>query len=254
MKSLPILFSIFLFNFSYSQGIDFKTEKEIIKQTLSQYLDTNPNSMVSFIKGGKGYKLAAFGLEMGIAMEEDSQKKEENKKDLEHLNYFSDSISNVLKTKKIKVFVSDTLFAYKYIPAANNLQNETDWKQNYQYLLADFKYNELARMDTIIGEEYIDLIKKQVHYNGENKTFARGELDHSYYNFEKENLSSKDQSSIRGSKIYRLVLNDNNTKGCYLFSFYCSQNRICRSFIFIKKENNKWVYVDEYPSWIVDES
>ncbi|WP_307293769.1 hypothetical protein [Flavobacterium sp. SORGH_AS_0622] len=152
------------------------------------------------------------------------------------------------------MFVSDTLFAYKYIPAANNLQNETDWKQNYQYLLADFKYNELARMDTIIGEEYIDLIKKQVHYKGENKTFARGELDHSYYKYEKENLSSKDQSSIRGSKLYRLVLNDNNTKGCYLFSFYCSQNRICRSFIFIKKENNKWVYVDEYPSWIVDES
>jgi len=41
MKLLPILFFTFLFNFSYSQGIDFKTEKEIIKQTLSQYLDTN---------------------------------------------------------------------------------------------------------------------------------------------------------------------------------------------------------------------
>lgn len=254
MKLLSLLFFIFLFNFSYSQTIDFTTEKEIIKQTLSQYLNTNPNSIASFFKGRKGYKLATFGLEMGIAMEEDSLKREDLKKDLNHLNYYSDSISNVLKTKKIKVFISDTLFAYKYIPTANNLKNETDWKQNYQYLLSDFKYNELARMDTIIGEEYIDLIKKQVHYKGEDKAFLRAELDHSYYKYEKENLTSKDEFNIRGSKIYRLVLNNNKTKGCYLFSFYCSQNKICRSFIFIKKENNKWVYVDEYPSWIVDES
>ncbi|MDQ6531811.1 hypothetical protein [Flavobacterium sp. LHD-85] len=254
MKLLSILFFILLFNFSYSQNIDFKTEKEIIKQTLSQYLDTNPNSIASFFKGGKGYKFASFGLETGIAMEEDSLKREDLKKDLNHLNYYSDSISDVLKTKKINVFISDTLFAYKYIPATNNLKNENDWKQNYQYLLSDFKYNELARMDTIIGEEYIDLIKRQVHYKGENKTFARGELDHSYYKYEKEDLTSKDEFSIRGSKIYRLVLNKNNTKGCFLFSFYCNQNKICRSFIFIKKENNKWVYVDEYPSWIVDES
>ncbi|MGN7809477.1 hypothetical protein [Flavobacterium sp. 22076] len=254
MKLFSILFFIFFVNFSYSQTIDFKTEKEIIKQTLSQYLDTNPNSIVSFLKGGKGYRFTVLGVEMGIEMEEDSIKREDLKKDLNYLNHYSDSIADVLKTKKIKVFISDTLFAYKYMPGANNLKNETDWKQNYQYLLSDFKDNELARMDTIIGEEYIDLIKKQVHYKGENKTFVRGELDHSYYKYEKENLTSKDQLSIRGSKIYRLVLNRDNTKGCYLFSFYCSNDKICRSFIFIKKENNKWVYVDEYPSWIVDES
>jgi hypothetical protein len=254
MKLLSILFFIFSVQFSYSQTLDLKTEKEIIRQTLSQYLNTNPNSMASFLKGKKGYKMAAFGLKMGVAMEEDPVKKEAAKKDLIYLDHYSDSIAAVLKTKKIKVFVSDTLFVYKYTPAASNLQNETDWKQNYQYLLADFKDNSMARMDTIIGEEYIDLIKKQLHYKGQDKPFLRAELNDSYYQYEKENSSSKNELSIRASKIYRLVLNKDNTKGCYLFSFYCGANKSCRSFIFIKKENNKWVYVDEYPSWIVDES
>lgn len=254
MKLLSTIFFIFFVNFSYSQTIDFKTETEIIKQTLSQYLDSNPNSIASFLKGKKKYKFTVLGLEMGIIMEDDPVTKEALKKDLDLLSYYSDSISVALQTEKIKVLISDTLFAYKYTPAASNLKNETDWKQNYQYLLDDFKDNKLARMDTIIGEEYIDLIKKQLHYKGENKLFLRDELNHSYYKYENENIPCDDEFCINGSRLYRLVLNNDNTKGCYLFSFYCGENSICRSFIFIRKENNKWIYVDEYPSWIVDES
>jgi hypothetical protein len=254
MKLLSILFFIFLFDFSYSQSIDFETEKDIIKQTLSQYLNTNPNSIASFIKGGKGYKFTSTALKIGIVMEEDLAKKEALKKDLNHLSYYSDSISEVLKTRKIIVQISDTLFAYRYTPKTYNLRNKTEWDQNYEYLLSDFKENKLARLDTIIGEEYIDLIKKQLHYKGENKLFLREELNHLYYQYEKNNPPCKGVFCLKSSKLYRAVFNSDYTKGCYLFSFYCRGNTICRSFIFIKKVNNKWVYVDEYPSWLVDES
>lgn len=254
MKLLSILFFIFLLNCSYSQSIDFEAEKDIIKLTLSQYLNTNPNSIASFVKGEKSYKLTVIALKRGILMEEDLVKKEDIKRDLNHLGYHSDSIKDILKTKKISVQISDTLFAYKYTPKTSNLRNETDWKQNYQFLYSDFKENNLARLDTIIGEEYIDLIKKQLHYKGEDKVFLREELNHLYYQYDKVNLLCEDKFCLKASKIYRVVFNKDYTKGCYLFSFYCRGNNICRSFIFIKKENNKWIYVGEYPSWLVDES
>lgn len=254
MKLLSIFFCIFLLNFSYSQSIDFEAEKNIIKTTLSQYLNTNPNSIASFIKGGKSYKLTIFALKRGIDMEEDLVKKEDIKRDFNRLEYYSDSIKNILKTKKISVKISDTLFAYRYTPNTYDLRNETEWEQNYQYLQSDFKDNKLVRLNTIIGEEYIDLIKKQLHYKGADKVFLREELNHLYYQYDKNNLPCKDNLCLKASKLYRAVFNSDNTKGCYLFSFYCRGNNICRSFIFIKKENNKWIYVDEYPSWLVDES
>lgn len=246
--------SPFFYNLSFSQSIDFETEKNIIKETLSQYLNTNANSIASYLKDEKGYKKVEFGLKMGIVMEEDSLTKEDLKKDLKRLDFYADSISNVLKAKKIRVQISDTLFAYKYISVNYNLQKEADWEQNYQNLLSDFEENALARFDTIIGKEYIDLIKKQVNYKGENKPFLTEELNHSYYQFEKTNHLCDDEFCIKASKLYRAVFNNDYTKGCYLVSFYCRENEICRSFIFIKKEKNRWIYVDEYPSWLIDES
>ena len=231
MKLILIFIIFLLSNFSFSQTIDFETEKNIIKETLSQYLNNNPNSIASYLKGRKGYKMTEYGLKMGIVMEKDSIKKEALKKDLIHLDFYSDSISNVLKTKKIRVQISDTLFAYKYISANSNLQNETDWKQEYQNLLSDFKKNGMARFDTIVGEEYIDLIKKQVHYKGKDKLFLREELNHLYYQYEKQNLIGKDEFCMKANKLYRAVFNNDFTKGCYLVSFYCRNNKICRKYV-----------------------
>lgn len=71
---LNLIFVLFTIN-SFSQKIDFETEKKIIRETLSQYLDTSPNSVASYIKGKKGYEMLYFAYKMGIVMEEDSIKK-----------------------------------------------------------------------------------------------------------------------------------------------------------------------------------
>ena len=239
---------------SFSQKIDFETEKKIIKETLSQYLDTNPNSIASYIKGKKGYEMLEFAYKMGIVMEEDSLKKQEFIHALDSLDYISNDISAELKNRKIRVKISNTLYAYQYKPVNKDLRNNADWENEYQYLLEEFKYNNMARLDTIIGEEYIDLIKRQIHYKGKNKLFSLKELDYSYYQFTTENDSCNDEYCIKADKVYRAIFNDSFTKGCYLFSFKCRDNQVCRSFIFIRKEQNQWIYVDEYPSWIIDES
>jgi len=250
---INLIFILFTIN-SFSQKIAFETEKKIIQQTLSQYLDTNPNSVASYIKGKKGYEMLEFAYKMGIAMEEDSIKKQELIHVLDSLDFISNSISTELKNRKIRVQISDTLYAYMYKPLNNDLRKNEDWENEYQYLLEDFKYNKSARLDTIIGEEYIDLIKRQIHYKGTDKLFSVKELDDSYYEFTTENDSCNDEYCFKTEKVYRAVFNDSFTKGCYLFSFYCRDNEICRSFIFIRKEQNQWIYVDDYPSWIVDES
>lgn len=249
---LHVVFTLFTVN-SFSQKIDFETEKKIIRETLSQYLDTNSNSIASYIKGKKGYDMLQFGYRIGSVIEEDSIKKQEIIHALDSLDFISNSISQELKKRKIRVQISDTLYAYQYKPVNNDLRKNADWDNNYNNLLDDFKYNNMARLDTIIGEEYIDLIKKQIHYKGTDKLFSIKELDHSYYQFTTENDSCNDEYCFKAEKVYRAVFNDSFTKGCYLFSFYCRDNQICRSFIFIRKEQNQWIYIDEYPSWIIDE-
>ncbi|WKW46666.1 hypothetical protein P3875_00895 [Myroides sp. JBRI-B21084] len=101
---------------------------------------------------------------MRFVIEEDSINEENLKKELVLLDTYADSFSNILKTKKISAQISDTLYAYKYIAANKNLQKESEWEQYLPYLIPDFAENHLARFDTIIGKEYIDLIKKQIHY------------------------------------------------------------------------------------------
>ncbi len=255
MKPFLFLLFIILVNFEASaQNIDTELEKEIIKKTLSEYLNTNPNSIASYIKGNKGYENMDFGLKMAIVMEEDSIEKQNLVKDLNHLDFFSDSIVTMLKTKKIKVQITDTIIAYKYKPITKNLQFEEIWNEEYPYLLDDFKYNNLARFDTIIGEEYIELIKKQIHLKKDNLPINSNDLNYSYYEYIGNDTPCDNEFCINADKIYRLVFNKELNKGCYLFSFYCQDNKICRSFIFIRKVNNEWKYVDAYPSWIVDES
>lgn len=159
---INLIFVLFSIN-SFSQKIDLETEKKIIRETLSQYLDTSPNSVASYIKGKKGYEMLDFAYKMGIAMEEDSIKKQELIHVLDSLDYISNSILAEQKNRKIRVQRSDTLYAYQYKPLNSDLRKNENWDDNYNNLLDDFKYNNMARLDTIIGEEYIDLIKRQIH-------------------------------------------------------------------------------------------
>lgn len=172
---------------------------------------------------------------------------------MDSLDYISNSILAELKNRKIQVKISDTIYAYQYKALNNDLRKNIDWENNYKYLLDDFKCNNMARLDTIIGEEYIDLIKRQIHYKGIDKLFSVKELDQSYYQFTTGNDSCNNEYCFMAEKVYGAVFNDSFTKGCYLFSFLCSDNQICQSFIFIRKEQNQWIFVQEYPSWIVDE-
>ncbi|WCM43141.1 hypothetical protein MG290_05585 [Flavobacterium sp. CBA20B-1] len=255
MKKALILF-VFLFfgSISSAQTIDLETEKAIIKQTLSQYLDTNPNSIASYIKGRKGYEMIQFGLVVGTVMEEVSIQNQEIKNALDSLEFVSKAIENELKERKINVYVNDTLFAYQYKPALKNLKNKDDWQTEYSYLLEDFEENKHVRLDTIIGKEYIDLIKKQIDFKGTNQPILLNQLNHSYYEFSSSDKICQDEYCVKLDKIFRLVLNSNATKACYLVSFYCRKEEICRSFIFIRKEKDQWIYVDEYPSWLIDEA
>ncbi len=247
-----ILVFLFLFNVSFAQSIDFETEKSIIKETLAEYLNSNPNSIANYLKGTKGHELALFGLKMGIAMEEDEAKKNDLKKSLNEFDTFSDSLVDVLKTNKISVQISDTISAYKYTIGSSNLQKKENWQKAYEMLLDDFEKNHLVRLDTIIGKDYLDLIKKQIDYKGTDKIVSREELNHSYYQYTDFSKPCEGDFCVKASKIYRAVFNKSLSKGCYLVSFYC-RNGICRSFIFIEKVNNQWKYVDDYPSWLVEE-
>lgn len=247
---LIIILSLYVFQ-SNTQYVSFEEEKEIIRTTLSQYLDSNPNSLASYIKGNKGYEMMEFGLKMGLAFEKDSTKKSLIIQQYDSLNYFSDSIITLLKNKKIEVIFSDTIFAYDYTPGYSDLRKEADWQNNYSDLLFDFEENGSARLDTIIGSDYIDLIRRQILYEGDDHKIRLSDLDHAYYQYK---TSSNDEAAILGIKIYRAVFNDALTKGCYLISFVCRGGKSCRSFIFIKKEENNWIFVDDYPSWLVDEA
>lgn len=254
MKAI-FTFFVLLLNFAaFAQNIDSEKEKEIIKKTLTEYLDTNPNSLASYLKGNKGYDMMDFAIKMAIVMEEDGIKKQELISDLNQIDDYADSISTILQNKKIKVHIIDTLFAYQYTPVTNDLRNESDWEQAYTYLLEDFKYNNSARLDTIIGEEYIELIKKQINIQRDNEWISPDVFDNSHYEYTSKDTLCESDFCIKADKVYHLVLNKEGNKGCYLFSFYCQDNKICRAFIFIKKENEQWHYVDDYPSWLVDES
>ena len=128
---------------------------------MSQYLDTNPNSIASYLKNNKGYENTYFLVNSAIILEDNLYKKQQLKNDLEDFYQYVDSISVALEKKKITVQLTDfTINSYKYSPKNTDVRLEKNWQNIYSYLLEDFKNNNLARFSQIIGEEYIDLIKK----------------------------------------------------------------------------------------------
>ncbi|WP_298306536.1 hypothetical protein [Flavobacterium sp.] len=249
-KNYSILIISYLFaNFSFSQSLNLANEKEIIKQTLNQYLDNNPNSISSMLKGSEAYKMLSELVEFGISIDTlktEEMKRQEYKRVMEKPNIFSDSISNLLLTKKITVKIVDTLFAYKYLPTNHNLKNKMEWDSISKILLVDFK-KEKIKID------FIDLINKQIHNKYKDIYISPSEFNNSYFQYEKRTETKCDNDfCINAYKVYHLMLNSNQTKGCYLFSYNCN-NGTCREFIFIEKVKNKWQFVSSYQSSIIDE-
>ncbi|MGN7786203.1 hypothetical protein ACTJIJ_16850 [Niabella sp. 22666] len=254
MKLILSLLFLSFAQLSFSQSIDLATERSIIRETLCQYLNTNPNSAASYLKANKGYQLMKDSYKMALAFEPDSSKQKAINKEMSDFDRYADSVTLQLQNKKITVQLADTLYAYQYVAGSRNLKIEKDWQDNYTYLLDDFQKNKLHRFDTIVGEAYIDLIKQQILYKGENVPFELSSFDREHYQYQKKAADcEKNEFCVQADKVYRAVFSSDGTKGCYLFSFLCGENKICRSFIFIKKENGRWIYVAEYPSWIIDE-
>ncbi len=251
---LPLIFS-FLAPSAASQSIDLATEKSIIRETLCQYLNTNPNSAASFLKTNKGYQQMRDYHIMALAFESDAAKKKDIYNDMSDFDRYVDSVTLQLQTQKVMVQLTDTLYAYQYTTGSKNLKNETDWQKNYANLLDDFQKNNMHRFDTIIGEAYIELVKQQINYKGRNTHLELSSFNKEYYQYQKKvDNCDTNEFCIQADKVYHAVFNADGTIGCYLFSFLCGDNKICRNFIFIKKENGRWFYVDNYPSWIIDEA
>ncbi len=251
---LPLLF-LFLVQSSFSQSIDPATEQLIIRETLCQYLNTNPNSAASFLKANKGYALMKDYYKMALAFETDPVKQKGILTELSNFENYSDSVELQLQNKKITVQLADTLYAYRYVSGTRNLRTDKDWQDHYSNLVDDFQKNKLHRFDTTIGEAYIELIRQQILNTASSVPLELSSFNKDHYRYQKKVADcDKSEFCLQADKVYRAVFNAEGSKGCFLFSFYCGENKICRSFIFIKKENSRWIYVAEYPSWIIDEA
>lgn len=192
---------------------------------------------------------------MALAFEPDSAKQKVINKEMANFEHYVDSVTLQLQNKKITVQLADTLYAYQYIPGMRNLKMDKDWQENYSNLLDDFQENKLHRFDTTIGEAYIELIRQQILNTAGSVPLELSSFNKDHYRFQKKAADcDKSEFCLQADKVYRAVFNADRSKGCYLFSFHCGENKICRSFIFIKKENGRWIYVTEYPSWIIDEA
>lgn len=235
-----------------------KLEMEVIRETLPSYLDTNPNSIRNFLKKNSGYKTVKFDINWATN-ELKSETNGKTRKDLiyaikEFKSLLSDSIQNVISKRKIVVSVKDSLYPYTYIPDEfYDIRNLNDWRSKYKSLKETFTQNKLVQLDTILGIEFIDLIRKQVFIKQEMFPVNLNKLNSEYYKFTTklyENDSSIISFNFPGKKIYKPVFNAKKDKACYLFSYRC-RNGICRVFIFVEKREHKWFYLASYSSHLI---
>ena len=116
------------------QNINSKLEISVIRETLPQLLNGNPNSAACYLKNGRLYKLMSEVLHSNTG--QDTSALHQARLELDKL---SDSLSEVLTKEKIVVLISDTLFAYRYSPTISKYKDghsdTTDLKipENWDY-------------------------------------------------------------------------------------------------------------------------
>lgn len=256
---LILIFSLLLSGCKSSKTVSHKLEinpleLQVIQETLPDYLDSNPNSIASFLKKNSGYKVFYNGINMfneyGLVKDSLEVKKIEN--DLKRLEKLSDSVETLLKTKKIEVLLSDTLHIYNYIAKEyQNLKNEDDWTDEYEDLKEEFTKNRWRRLDTTISVEFVGLIKQQIDIKQTKSPLDLEQFNSGYYRFIKKELNCKDLNfCFNGNKLFKPVFNKKKNKACYLISFEC-RSGTCRDFVFIEKKNGKWIFVDDYASHLI---
>ena len=236
-------------------------EIQVLKETLPQVLDNNPNSIVFYLKGGKFYNLsmeiAVSGSKMDPTIDTNQWRAD--------LDKLSDSIYTILENNKIKVSLSNTLYAYKYKPSkvkykdgstdVTDLRETESWEYEKEFLTERFQGDyEHYGFEQPIDLEFIDLIHLQLNQHAKNQRINLSALNNSYYEFCSKKETQKDTTSgrtINAVCIYKPVFNKNKDKACYLFTFQAA-NGPFREFVFVEKKNEKWYFVETYGSHHID--
>ncbi|AUC84062.1 hypothetical protein CW731_01595 [Polaribacter sp. ALD11] len=226
-------------NILYSQNEKDSLEIAVIHETLPFYLNTNPNSVASFLKGNDTYNVMYNAL-----------RSHPDPKHVKKINAYADSIKNIITSKKIQVLTIDTLYQYSYQPMAyEDLRKKGDWKKKQESLRDEFKRNRFVRLDRPISIEFVDLIKKQIDSKQLKRVINLTDLNKGHYEFIDKSSGCQDSLfCMEGIRVFRPTFNEKKDKACYLISFECKSERVCRDFLFIEKINEKWYYVDSYPS------
>ena len=244
------------------QNINNTLEISVIKETLPQLLNNNPNSAASYLKNGGGYKLM-YEVLSSVQKSNSIQDSLALLQTMSGLNRLSDSLSDVLTEQKIVVLLSDTLFAYSYSPEitvyldgysdTTDLKIPETWNNTKDYLIEVFQSDyEIRGFKNPIDTAFIDLIHDQINLNSSDLTIDLKDLNNSYYEY-RSFLDTNIIGNLRfnGVRLYRPVFNDKKDKACYLFSFQAS-NGPFREFVFVEKQANHWVFIDSYGSHHID--
>lgn len=264
MKNWVIILFLMITGLSIGQNTNNELGFAVIKETLPQVLNENPNSIASYVKGGKTYKILTKGYRYLT--------KEDNTIDTVQLrlelDVISDSITKILEKNKIIVLLSDTLFAYKYLPNyydhgdgwidTFDLRDSNTWQIKYEDLVEVFQTNYEFRGLTIpVDLKFTELIKTYINSNDfKDIPIDLNELNNSYYEYTSTlpaNFDSLQRQGlfINGIRIYKPLFNKSLDKACYLFSFQ-ARNGPWREFIFIEKRNGNWCFIDSYGSEHID--
>jgi hypothetical protein len=258
MKNWFKIFCLILSFQSWGQETNNELEFHVIKETLPQVLDANPNSIASYLKGGGWYE-TLFPIIVESA--DSNQLKSE-------LDLVSDSITKILEHSKICVLLSDTLFAYKYSPFyydhgdgwvdTFDLRNSSDWLIEYEDLVEVFQTNHKYRgLSKPIDLDFTELVRAHICSNpSQDIPIDLNKLNSLNYTFTSVLPANHDSLRnqgllMRGIRVYKPVFNKSQDKACYLFSFQ-ARNGPWREFVFIEKKNGKWHFLDTYGSEHID--
>lgn len=246
----------------YLQVVGQETTKELefnmIKETLPQVLDANPNSLASHSKSGKGYEKLNEILKNLVISDDTTAASQLGFE----LDLISDSINKILENNRIFVLLSDTLFTYNYSPSYEDfgegwvdtfdLRDNSTWQIEYEDLVEVFQTNyEYRGLSTPIDLEFAELIRTHINANPTpdipidlNKLSS---LNYIYTAVPPANHDSLRNLGliVNGIRLYKPVFNKSMNKACYLFS-YQTRNGPWREFVFIEKKDGKWCFIDSY--------
>lgn len=236
-----------------AQDASGDVELEAIRQTLPAFLDQY--SIVGITKGHKTYRMTNQILRFECRHAKGRKAKKEAREVRRMFEAMVDSIEHVLQHSQVYVPLSDTLYAFRYQPYdESDYRSAEDWEYLYSSNYDDFDRNNLVIFDTIIGVEYLDLVKQQIDLQAPDRPIKSRDLSNGSYAFiPKDACACQDRITcdnespcFKAGKVYRPVFNNDTTRGCYLVSRFNRHNEIIPMFVFIRKRQDRWVYVDKW--------